>query len=309
VINKQVATETQRFHKGPQSREIAPGALAMWLERAILGALFLFVIAAPTSIAATQTAWLLGMLFWVLRLMVWPRPKVHRTTIDYALLGFVILTGVSSLLSYEPMVSIGKLRAASLFTIVYLFAQNIRSARVLRTLALLLIVACVVSALYTFGLYAFGRGVKVYGLRPDSPLSAAKLVAPPDIRALPIFTGDTLEEIDGNKVRGPEDLTAGLESGAGKGPAKIKIYRVEWNPVLEVPRGLSIFAEEVVNGSEIGICGIGWFDRNRFLEHSSRFVISTLRVINSAEIAITQPIIRREFDHLQKFRLGIRVPA
>ena len=84
MINKQVATETQRVHRGPQSREIAPGPLAIWLERAILGALFLFVIAAPTSIAATQTAWLLGMLFWVLRLMVWPRPKVHRTTIDYA---------------------------------------------------------------------------------------------------------------------------------------------------------------------------------------------------------------------------------
>ena len=220
-----------------KSREIAAGPLGLWLERAILGALFLFVIAAPTSIAGAQTAWLLGMLFWVLRLTVWPRPKVYRTPIDYAMLGFFILTGISSLLSYEPMVSIGKLRAASLFTIVYLVAQNIRSARVLRTLALLLIAACVVSAFYTFGLYALGRGVKVYEVRPDSPLSAARLAAPPEIKAMPILAGDTLEEIDGHKLRGPEDLTAGLENAAGKGPAKIKIYRAEWNPLLEVPRG------------------------------------------------------------------------
>jgi O-antigen ligase len=220
-----------------QSRKIDPGPIGLWLERAILAALVLFVIAAPTSIAAAQTAWLLGMLFWILRFAVWPRPEVQRTPIDYAMLGFFILTGISSVLSYEPMVSIGKLRAASLFTIVYLVAQNIRSARVLRTLTFLLIAAAVISALYTFGLYALGRGVKIYGLRPDSPLSAAKLISPPNVQATPILSGDTLEEIDGRKVSSPDDLIASLEISGGKGPAKIKIYRVEWNPVLEVPRG------------------------------------------------------------------------
>src|SRR5258708_29283737 len=149
----------------------------MWLDRALVAALFLLVIAAPNSIAATQTAWLLGMLFWVLRFAVWPRPKLHRTPIDYAMLGFFILTGVSALLSYEPMVSIGKLRAASLFTIVYLFAQNIRSARVLRALPILLVASCMVNVLYTFGQYAVGRGVKVYDVRPDGALTAAQFVS------------------------------------------------------------------------------------------------------------------------------------
>jgi len=75
------------------------------------------------------------MLLWVIRLFVFPPPKTYRTPIDYALLGFFILTGLSALLSYEPMVSIGKLRAASLFTIVYLFAENLHSRRVVRLLA------------------------------------------------------------------------------------------------------------------------------------------------------------------------------
>ncbi|HVS21542.1 MAG TPA: hypothetical protein VHD88_06825, partial [Pyrinomonadaceae bacterium] len=171
MINKQFTTEAQRLHREPQSREITPGPLGVWLDRAIVGALVLLVIAAPNSIAATQTAWLLGLLFWVLRFAVWPRSEVHRTPIDYAMLGFFILTGISAVLSYEPMVSIGKLRAASLFTIVYLFAQNVRSARVLRALAILLVASCMVSVFYTFGQYAVGRGVKVYEVRSDSPLS------------------------------------------------------------------------------------------------------------------------------------------
>src|SRR5258708_18116070 len=167
----------------------------MWLDRALVAALFLLVIAAPNSIAATQTAWLLGMLFWVLRFAIWPRPKLHRTPVDYAMLGFFILTGLSALLSYEPMVSIGKLRQASLFTIVYLFAENVRSPRLLRLLVILLIASCMVSVLYTFGQYAFGRGVKVYGVDPGSPLSAAKFVTRQHIHPTPILSGDTLFEL------------------------------------------------------------------------------------------------------------------
>jgi O-antigen ligase len=211
--------------------------LGAWLDRALVAALFLLVIAAPNSIAATQTAWLLGMLFWALRFAVWPRPKLYRTSIDYAMLGFFILTGISALLSYEPMVSIGKLRAASLFTIVYLFAQNVRSARVLRVLTFLIVASCMVNVLYTFGQYAVGRGVKVYEVRADSPLSDAKFVSREHINATPILSGDTLLEVDGRKLRGLEDLIANLDQSAKKEPAKIKIYRVEWIATLEVPRG------------------------------------------------------------------------
>src|SRR5207247_9738026 len=127
------------------------------------------VIAAPNSIAATQTAWLLGMLFWALRFAVWPRPKLHRTPIDYAMLGFFILTGVSALLSYEPLVSIGKLRAASLFTIVYFFAENVHSRRDVRLLAVTLVASCMINVAYTAGARMVGRGVRVQAVRAASP--------------------------------------------------------------------------------------------------------------------------------------------
>lgn len=212
--------------------------LAQALDYAITAALFLFVIAAPNSIAATQAAWALGLLFWVLRLLVWPRPKLHRTPLDYPLFGFFLLSALSSFLSYEPLASIGKLRAASLFTIVYLFAENIRAPRVLRALAVTMVAASIISVLYTFGGYAFGRGVKVMGVRSDSALGDAKLVSREKTSSTPILAGDTLEEVDGRKLHSVEELVAALDQPASKGPAKIKIYRVEWNPVVQVPRRL-----------------------------------------------------------------------
>ncbi len=220
-----------------KSKEITPGPLGTWLERAILGALFLFVMAAPNSIAATQSAWFLGLLFWVLRFTVWPRPKLERTPLDYPIFGFFLLTGLSSFLSYTPIVSIGKLRAACLFTIVYLFAENVRSPRVLRALVIVLLAACMVNVLYTFGSYAFGRGVKVYGVSANSPLLNARRVSRAKIEVIPILSGDTLEEVDGRPLGGAGDLVEALSESSRPGPAKIKIYRVEWVAELEVPRG------------------------------------------------------------------------
>jgi O-antigen ligase len=220
-----------------RSREITPGPLAVWLERATLAALFLFVMAAPNSIAATQLSWFAGLVFWTLRFLVWPRPKLDRSPLDYPIFGFFVLTGLSSFLSYEPIVSIGKLRAASLFTIVYLFAENVRSRRILRTLVIVLLASCAVNVVYTFGQYAFGRGVKVYGVSANSPLSDARRVSRAKIDTTPILSGDTLEEVDGRPLRSVQDLIEALNQSPQTGPAKVKIYRVEWVAELEVPRG------------------------------------------------------------------------
>ncbi|HVG30771.1 MAG TPA: O-antigen ligase family protein [Pyrinomonadaceae bacterium] len=205
----------------------ARGAPAAWLERALLGCLFLFAVAAPHSIAAAQTAWLLGTLFWVARFLFRPRPAADRTPVDYALLAFFILTFVSALLSYEPDISIGKLRAASLFTIVYVVAENVRTPRVLRALALALVASCVVNVAYTFGVFAAGRGVRVGSLAADSPLSAAG-----------VREGDTVLSVDGARVSEPGQIVRALEAQNADGAAaRLRLYRVESFPVVEVARG------------------------------------------------------------------------
>jgi len=218
-------------------REIAPGPLGLWLDRVILASLFLFTLAAPISIAATQFAWALGLLFWLLRFFVFPRPQFYRTPLDYAIFAFFILTGISSFLSYEPTVSIGKLRAAMLFTIAYLFAENLRSMRILRLLVIVLMTAATLSALFTFAQYAIGSGAKVQGVRADSPLKATQFITRTKVEATPILDGDTIEEVDGQRIWNSEQLVAELDRPTTEKTAKVKIYRYEWNPVLEVPRG------------------------------------------------------------------------
>jgi len=213
------------------------GPLAIWLERAIVAAMFLFVVAAPNSIAAAQTAWMLGMLFWLLRFFVWPRPKFDRSPIDYPMFAFFLLTALSSFLSYEPSVSIGKLRAASLFLIVYLFAENIRSQKILTMLIVVLIAATMVNVVFTFGQIAIGRGAKVYGVALNSPLGAARMVSRSKNESVPIISGDTIEMVDGRALGSLDELVTALNQSPDRPAAKVQVYRVEWIGQLEVPRG------------------------------------------------------------------------
>ena len=219
---------------------------AKMLDGAIVTFLFLFAAAAPDSIAATQSAWLIGLALWLARFTFRPRPTVYRTPIDYLVLGFFILTGLSSFLSYEPMVSIGKLRAASLFTIIYLFAENVPSLRVVRLLGLTLICACIVNVFYTAGERLLGRGIKVYGVSEQSPLYKAG-----------IRDGDTMLEVDGRKLSEPQELISAL-SKPEKKPLAVLTYRHELQPVFKVPRGTVL-----VGSNTLEQLGIGSWSRGR----------------------------------------------
>lgn len=199
----------------------------MLIERALAACLFLLAFCAPHSIAGTQIAWGVGLLMWTLRFVVRPRPPLYRTPVDYALLGFFIITFVSALASYDPDVSIGKLRAASLFTIVYLVAENVTSRRMLRLLVFTLVASCMINVVYTFGARAVGRGVKVTKLTAESPLRAAG-----------VNEGDTLLKIDGASVRSPHELAQALAINAtGKPTARLRVYRLEWQFDAFAPRG------------------------------------------------------------------------
>ncbi len=222
------------------------GQTAKVLDGAIVAFLFLFAAGAPNSIAITQSAWLIGMVLWLVRFALRPRPRLYRTPIDYFVLGFFILSGISSFLSYEPMVSIGKLRAASLFTIIYLFAENVPSLRVARALAFTLIAACMVNVFYTAGERLRGRGVKVYGVSEESPLYKAG-----------VRDGDTLLEVDKQKLGDPQELVIAL-SKPEKSSAAVLTYRHELEPVFKVPRGSIL-----LGNNPLQQLGIGNWSRGR----------------------------------------------
>ncbi|HSE30318.1 MAG TPA: O-antigen ligase family protein [Pyrinomonadaceae bacterium] len=211
--------------------------ITKWLDRGIVACLFVIAAFAPVSIAVTQAAWLLGTTLWVIRLAVFPRPRLSRSPIDYALLGFFILSGISGVFSYNPTMSLGKMRAASLFIIVYLIAQNIKSSRIVRLLAFTLIASCVITTLLTLGQFVVGKGVKVYGVKPASVLSQAVFHTRTVKQPTPIIDGDTIWEVDGQRINNPDELATALAGAPNAPTATVKIYRVEWTPSLEVPRG------------------------------------------------------------------------
>lgn len=225
-----------------QTLQMSNRPILSWLEHAIAGCIFLIAVFAPHSIAATQIFWLVGLVLWVSRFVFYPRPKLFRSPVDYWLLGFFVLSGVSGVFSYTPIMSIGKMRAASLFTIFYLVAQNIRSLKLAHVLALTLIGSCMANVLFTAGQFALGRGVKVQGVSAESPLAKAVFHTRTVIQPTPIVNGDTVWEVDGKPIGNPDELAAALAGGGTtelgvSGTAKVSIYRVEWMPVLEVPRG------------------------------------------------------------------------
>ena len=211
-------------------------SLLTWLDRVIVGWLFVMVAAAPHSIAATQIAWMCGMLVWVVRFVV--RPRFSRTPIDYALLCFILFTLVSAFTSYAPDISIGKLRAASLFTIIYLVAENVDTRRVLRLLALTLIASCMVNVVFTMVERIVGRGIKIEGVVETGPLSSATFHAANGQIAKGIHSGDILLEVDGRKLNSIEQLVTAIDDvNTNSGPALIKIYRAEWIGTYEMTRG------------------------------------------------------------------------
>lgn len=200
------------------------GTFALQFRRALTFFLFLMVVCAPHSIAATQIAWACALLLCLISFFVLPRRPVRRTPIDYPLAVFVILTFISAVFSYDPDVSLPLLRSVILFTIIYLFAQNISSRRALRLLALTLVASCLINVFYTVGARIIGRGVKVEGIAAASPLYSVG-----------IRDGDTLFKIDGLEPRNAEDVVAALD---GEGvPALITIYRHEITPTIPLPRG------------------------------------------------------------------------
>ena len=216
-------------------QDLPPSTIVTWIERGILGCLFLIALFAPHSIALTQSVWGLGLFLWIVRFVFYPRPTLFRTPVDYALIGFFILSGVSGVFSYNPVMSIGKMRAASLFLIVYLIAQNVRTLRIGQLLTFTLIGSCMVNVVLTAERLAVGKGVKLEGVKSESPLAKAVFHTRTVSKFTPMINGDIVWAVDGKRVDSPEEIASAL--AAGPQTAQVSIYRVEWTPTLEVPRG------------------------------------------------------------------------
>ena len=196
--------------------------LPKWLERIAFIFLILMILSAPHSIAATQTAWLSGMFFWMIRLFIKPRRKLLKTPLDIALWAFLGWSAISSVFSYDPATSIDRLRNVALFLIFYFVINNLKTVRAVKFLASALIFSCMVNVLWTPIERIFGRGVEIHGMSAQSPLAKAFLKE-----------GDTLLEADGKKLKTLDDLIALVEQSE---ITHVKFYRPDFYYTVEVKR-------------------------------------------------------------------------
>jgi len=223
---------------------------ALWLERIAFIFLTIMILFAPHSIAVTQSAWLIGMLVWVIRLFFAPRPKFKLNALDYALWAFFLWSVVSSIFSYAPDISLDKLRGVSLFLIFYFVRGSLKTFRAARFLVFALIFSASIAAVWMPFERIIGRGVEVHGLKAESPLAKAARIDD----GLPITEGKTVIKVGKKKVYSPEGLLAEIEKNE---TSRLEVYHEDFYSTVEVKR-----ADLLDGANAMEKLGIGDWKRN-----------------------------------------------
>jgi len=78
------------FERLDEVAGVQGGVAVVWLERVAFVFLVLTFAAAPHSIAATQTAWIVGMFAWIVRLFLKPRVRFRFGWLDAGLWGLLM---------------------------------------------------------------------------------------------------------------------------------------------------------------------------------------------------------------------------
>ena len=183
--------------------------------RALQGALFFLALSAPISIAATQTAWALAILFWLIRL-IFVRPKLRRDPFDLAVIAFVGLTLISSFFSYEQETSLRKMVPVSLVTIAYLVSEYAGTRHHLHRLVVIVLVSCFAASIYAFATLAIGKNLKIQQMTANSPL-----------RSVGVEENNTILKANGIDINSPEEFYAAISQHSPGGQSAITIYRHE----------------------------------------------------------------------------------
>lgn len=192
------------------------------LERLAFLFLLLTAFSAPHSIAATQTAWLIGMLIWVARLAFKPRVRFRFGLIDAAFWALFLWTALSAFFSYDPPTSIDKLRSAAVFLLFYFTFYNVRNQRAAALVACVLVGSCMINVLWVPVERLIGRGVEIHQVNSEGPLAKALLE-----------DGDGLLTANKQRLRNPEELLAVIESNE---TTDVKFYRPDFEFTVKVGR-------------------------------------------------------------------------
>lgn len=180
----------------------------------IASLLVIYAFFAPHSIAITQAAFVIGFAAWGVLLVASRKLKQPRTPIDIAVFGFFTCCVISSFFSYELLTSLKGLKSPAFFLAFYFVINNVKSLRMARVLAFVIVASCMVNVLYSAGQIAVGRGLRIDSIRQGGAFDGE------------VFqVGDVILRADEQKVKTQEDLSRIADESRGR--MQITIQRNE----------------------------------------------------------------------------------
>jgi hypothetical protein len=160
------AQSSDRTYRGPTS-DFLRGAIFLFFG--------LFAILLPWSIKGARYAWIAAFVLWAVSLVV-ERKRLYPQPLALLLLAYIVLSGISCALSYEPYMSWPHMKLVCWTALIAtLFAQNLERLSQVRTLVLLLLLSATAVGGFTAWQYLRGMGLKIAFVGPGSPLYEAGL--------------------------------------------------------------------------------------------------------------------------------------
>lgn len=161
----------------------------------------IMLLAAPHSIAATNIAFGIAIVAFIVSQIVQPKwRKFH--SVEWALIALFLWSVVSAFASYDQATSLSRLKHPALFLIAVLVFRVITNIHAAYFLTAALIFSTTTLALIAPIYRIIGRGVEIKLVEPAGPLAKAGFV-----------DGDTILRVNGKRISDPAELLSAVEGG------------------------------------------------------------------------------------------------
>jgi hypothetical protein len=210
-------------------------------QRIAIAGLLIYVAFAPHSVAASAIGVAIAGIGWVIRSIPTGSLGLSRSRFDLVILLSLVWTGLSSLLSAEPTISLAKLTSLWSVFIFYLMRAVITRRSALAMVAVLILSGCVGTVYSAFDLVR-GRGVVIESIAPQSPFQQVGILA-----------GDTIWRIGNTRVYSLAELDEALRQAPAYTPLSVSI--ISQGEHVERP-GLVLTPAEQQAQSPSGLIGM-----------------------------------------------------
>ncbi|MGA3212125.1 MAG: O-antigen ligase family protein [Terriglobales bacterium] len=184
------------------------------LDLAIFACLSIFAVSIVVSKAVTEIAYGAALALWFIKVFINGR-RPQQSPLTWPLLAYLMLSAISTAFSPVPLYSWERMKSVALLIIAMLFAENVRTMRQVRVLALLLIASTVLSLGCTAWQYSYGLGARIE--RDDATLRSAGLIP-----------GDIVVAVNGHSVHTPSAFEDQIGRSDAAKPETLQVNRGEW---------------------------------------------------------------------------------